>query len=94
MEQTGIDEDGWADIDSQVRREIWKIDKVEKQLGCIKTILNLATRVRSGRAMSERGCVRWSNATSVWLCPSLRNLWVEDGLWIYSRRQHWSYQSS
>ena len=56
MEQTGIDEDGWADIDSRVRREIRKIDKVEKQLGLHKDDLKtLATRVRSGRAMSERG---------------------------------------
>lgn len=56
MEQTGIDEDGWADIDSRVRREIRKIDKVEKQMGLHKDDLKvLATRVRSGRAMSERG---------------------------------------
>ncbi len=56
MKDTGIDEDGWADIDSRVRREIRKIDKVEKQMGLHKDDLKvLATRVRTGRAMSERG---------------------------------------
>ena len=36
MEQTGIDEAGWTDIDSRVRKEIRRIDKVEKQMGLQK----------------------------------------------------------
>ena len=56
MQQTGIDEAGWTDIDSRVRKEIRRIDKVEKQMGLHKQdLISLAKNIRRGLALSERG---------------------------------------
>ncbi len=56
MKDTGIDEDGWADIDSRVRREIRRIDKVEKQMALHQDeLIQIAVNVRRGLSLSERG---------------------------------------
>ena len=56
MKQTGIDDDGWTEIDSRVRKEIRRIDKVEKHMGLQKQdLIALAKRIRRGMALSERG---------------------------------------
>ena len=56
MEQTGIDEAGWSDIDSRVRKEIRRIDKVEKKTGLHKDdLIHLAKQARRGLALSDRG---------------------------------------
>ena|GEM_PF-1260294 len=56
MERTGIDSAGWSDIDSRVRKEIRRIDKVEKQMGLHKDdLIHLAKQIRRGMALSERG---------------------------------------
>lgn len=55
IEETGIPEDEWATIDSQVRREIRKINRIETALGMKKDILkNYAIRIRKGQRISEQ----------------------------------------
>ena len=54
IQQTGISEDAWAQFDSRVRREIRKINKVEKSLGINKDVLKeLAINIQRGREQSE-----------------------------------------
>ncbi len=56
MQESGIDAEGWSDIDSRVRKEIRRIDKVEKQMDLHKDdLIRLAKQVRRGLAFSERG---------------------------------------
>ena len=55
IEETGIPEDEWAMIDSQVRREIRKINRIETALGMKKDILkDYAARIRKGQRISEQ----------------------------------------
>ena len=97
MEQTGIDEAGWTDIDSRVRKEIRRIDKVEKQMGLQKNDSDrTGKKIRSGMALVGTrqegdgrmqppfGCVDSKEITRSW-----------NGLLRFdSRRQHWFDQSS
>jgi RNA polymerase primary sigma factor len=54
VEQTGIDENQWAEFDSRVRRELRKIAKVEKELGVDPDELRgLAQRLKRGEAAAE-----------------------------------------
>jgi RNA polymerase primary sigma factor len=54
VEDTGISENKWAQFDSRVRREIRKINKVEKVLGINKDVLKeLAVNIERGRNLSE-----------------------------------------
>ncbi len=54
VEDTGIDEDKWADFDSRVRRELRRIRKVEEQLGIERDELKLLSReTRKGLAQAE-----------------------------------------
>ncbi len=55
IKETGIPEEEWANIDSQVRREIRKINRIETALGMKKDILkNYATRIQKGQRISEQ----------------------------------------
>ncbi|MCK6507378.1 RNA polymerase sigma factor RpoD [Myxococcota bacterium] len=54
VEETGIEENTWADFDSRVRRELRKIRKVEEQIGIGRDDLRvLAKEVRRGQAQAE-----------------------------------------
>ena len=55
VDESGLSEEDWADIDSRVRREIRKIDKIEKALGLRQDqIIALSKNVRKGQNMAER----------------------------------------
>ena len=55
IEETGIPKGEWAMIDSQVRREIRKINRIETALGMKKDVLkNYAARIRKGQRISEQ----------------------------------------
>ena len=55
IEETGIPKGEWAMIDSQVRREIRKINRIETALGMKKDVLkNYAARIRKGERISEQ----------------------------------------
>jgi RNA polymerase primary sigma factor len=55
VEETGITEQGWADYDSRVRRQLRKIRKVEDRVGIERDALRLLAReTRRGAAMAEK----------------------------------------
>ena len=55
IQETGIPEEEWANIDSQVRREIRKINRIETALGMKKDILkDYACRIQRGQRISEQ----------------------------------------
>ena len=54
IEETGIPEEEWANIDSQVRREIRKINRIETAVGMKKDILKkYAARIQKGQRISD-----------------------------------------
>ena len=55
VEETGIEEQRWADFDSRVRRELRKIRKIEDSLGIERDELRaLARELRRGERMAEQ----------------------------------------
>ena len=55
MENTGIEEQRWAEFDSRVRREIRKVRKVEESLGIERDELRLLSRdLKRGEATADR----------------------------------------
>ena len=55
IEETGIPEEEWANIDSQVRREIRKINRIETAVGMKKDVLkDYAARIQRGQRISEQ----------------------------------------
>ncbi len=55
IEETGLEEDTWADFDSRVRRQLRRIRKVEERIGVERDILReLARETRRGLAIAEQ----------------------------------------